>query len=94
MVLPTKDEEASVAEYIHRVKNALLELDVTGEIIVTDSSVDRTPEITDQLSLAEVHSALAYYYEHPDEMATVRGRQDAVIEELKDTSKTPEEPVQ
>ena len=49
-------------------------------------------EIADQLdiSLAEVHAALAYYYEHPDEMATIRDRRDRLAEELRDESKAPE----
>lgn len=38
---------------------------------------DRAPEyVADQLdlSLAEVYTALAYYYEHPDEMDEIRER--------------------
>ena len=45
VVMPTLDEETGVAECIDRIKTALTELDVTGEIIVSDSSTDRTPEI-------------------------------------------------
>nr|WP_324185980.1 glycosyltransferase family 2 protein [Halococcus agarilyticus] len=43
--MPTLDEERGVAECIGRIKAALDELGVTGEIIVSDSSTDRTPEI-------------------------------------------------
>ncbi|WP_049902688.1 glycosyltransferase family 2 protein [Halococcus agarilyticus] len=45
VVMPTLDEERGVAECIGRIKAALDELGVTGEIIVSDSSTDRTPEI-------------------------------------------------
>lgn len=49
VVMPTLDEEAGIAECISRIKRALAELDVTGEIIVSDSSTDRTPEIATEL---------------------------------------------
>ncbi|WP_435078467.1 glycosyltransferase family 2 protein [Halococcus sp. AFM35] len=45
VVMPTLNEERGVAECIGRIKNALDELGVTGEIIISDSSTDRTPEI-------------------------------------------------
>ncbi|WP_440991967.1 glycosyltransferase family 2 protein [Haloarchaeobius baliensis] len=44
-VMPTMDEEEGIAECIEWAKTALAELDVTGEIVVSDSSTDRTPEI-------------------------------------------------
>jgi glycosyltransferase involved in cell wall biosynthesis len=45
VVMPTLNEAGGIAECITRIKNALVELDVTGEIIVSDSSDDRTPAI-------------------------------------------------
>lgn len=45
VVMPTLNEEGGVADCIERIKNALVELDITGEIIVSDSSDDRTPAI-------------------------------------------------
>lgn len=45
VVLPTLNEEGGIGECITRIKNALVEIDVTAEIIVSDSSTDRTPEI-------------------------------------------------
>ena len=45
VVMPTLDEEGGVAECIERVTRALEELQVYGEVIVSDSSTDRTPEI-------------------------------------------------
>lgn len=63
-----------------------------GEMTV---SADHPPEyIADQLdiSLAEVHTALAYYYEHPDEMAAIRERQRETTERLKARSNAPGSP--
>ncbi|HET7323895.1 MAG TPA: glycosyltransferase family 2 protein [Halococcus sp.] len=45
VVMPTLNEEGGIAECIARIKTALAELEVTGEIIISDSSTDRTPEI-------------------------------------------------
>ena len=45
VVMPTLNEEAGVGECIQRAKTAIAELDVTAEIILADSSTDRTPEI-------------------------------------------------
>lgn len=49
-------------------------------------------DIADQLglSLAEVHAALAYYYDHPDEMEAIRERGETLENELKERSKAPE----
>ena len=45
VVMPTLNEEAGVGECIDRVVRALEELQVYGEVIVSDSSTDRTPEV-------------------------------------------------
>lgn len=45
VVMPTLNEEAGIAECIARIKSAVSELQVPTEIIVSDSSTDRTPEI-------------------------------------------------
>jgi len=49
--------------------------------------------IADQLSLslAAVHAAFAYYYDHPDEMVATRERRNAIIESLDEESEAPEE---
>lgn len=54
---------------------------------------DAAEEIADQLdlSLAEVHAALAYYYEHPDEMDAVRDHRAQVVDDLAERSLVPEE---
>jgi uncharacterized protein (DUF433 family) len=62
-----------------------------GEIYTRgDDSLER---IADQLnlSLAEVHAALSYYYDHPDEMEAIRERRESLEAELRERSKAPEE---
>jgi hypothetical protein len=48
-VMPTMNEEAGIRECIERAKNALESLGLTGEIIVSDSSDDQTPDIAAEL---------------------------------------------
>lgn len=48
VVMPTLNEEEGIAECIERVKTAFFELDLLGEVIISDSSTDRTPEIARQ----------------------------------------------
>jgi hypothetical protein len=43
--MPTLNEEEGIAECIDRITRALEELQVYGEVIVSDSSTDRTPEV-------------------------------------------------
>lgn len=45
VVLPTLNEEEGIAECIDSIKQAIAELELTAEIIVSDDSTDRTPEI-------------------------------------------------
>lgn len=45
IILPTRNDEGSVSECIDRAVSAAKELGMTVEIIVSDSSKDRTPEI-------------------------------------------------
>ena len=56
----------------------------------------RSPEdAADQLgiSLAEVHAALAYYYEHPEEMHELRRERRDLEAELRETALSPPDPV-
>lgn len=51
-----------------------------------------SPEyVADQLgiTLAEVHTALAYYYEHPEEMREIRERHRELEAELAETALDP-----
>ena len=45
VVLPTMNEEQGITRCLDWIENAVLELGVRTEIIVSDSSTDRTPEI-------------------------------------------------
>jgi len=55
VVTPTLNEEAGIEECIRRIKNALAEMGVRGEIIVSDSSDDRTPRIAREMGAIVVH---------------------------------------
>ena len=52
--MPTLNEEDGIAECIRRIETAFWELDVDGEIIVSDSSTDRTPEIAREMGAVVV----------------------------------------
>jgi glycosyltransferase involved in cell wall biosynthesis len=49
VVMPTLNEEEGIAECIERIKNALEDLQIYGEIVVSDDSTDRTPEIAEEM---------------------------------------------
>ena len=49
VVLPTKNEEGGIAESIAQAKQAIDEIGVPGEVIVSDSSTDRTPQIAREM---------------------------------------------
>jgi len=59
--------------------------------LVLDAGEDPAT-VADQLEigLAEVHEALAYYYDNLDEMDRQRRRREELIEKLRDRSKAPE----
>lgn len=58
--------------------------------LVVDGGHDPA-DVADQLdlTLAAVYTALAYYYEHPDEMQTVRAARERDEERLRDESLLP-----
>jgi uncharacterized protein (DUF433 family) len=69
-----------------------------GVLRITDLVLDAglpPEEVADQLgtSLAEVHTALAYYYEHADEMRTLRREREDVEGRLRETALSPPDPV-
>ncbi|MFC7081426.1 glycosyltransferase family 2 protein [Halorussus caseinilyticus] len=78
VVMPTLNEEAGVRKCIEQVKSALVELDVTGEIIVSDSSSDRTPEIAAELG-ARVVTPDGMGYGYAYKYAFERARGDYVV---------------
>lgn len=71
VVMPTLNEEAGIEECILRVRNAVVELGVPTEIVVSDSSTDRTPEIAREMGARVVEPdrdgygyAYQYGFEH------------------------------
>lgn len=59
---------------------------------VTELVQETSPEYAaDQLdiSLGEVHTALAYYYEHPDEMDKLRRQRHETEQQLREQSLSP-----
>jgi hypothetical protein len=61
VVLPTLDEEAGIAECIERIKTAVRRLGVPAEILISDSSSDRTPEIARRMGAIVVEPDRAGY---------------------------------
>ena len=49
VVMPTMNEEEGIAECIQRIQNALSALGISGEIIISDDSTDKTPEIAREM---------------------------------------------
>lgn len=49
VIMPTLDEEQGVRECIERIKRAVETLGISAEVIISDSSTDRTPEIAQEL---------------------------------------------
>nr|WP_281172086.1 glycosyltransferase [Haloplanus natans] len=43
--MPTLNEEDGIGECLHRIRQAVVDLQVPTEIVVSDSSTDRTPDI-------------------------------------------------
>ncbi|MGQ5516936.1 glycosyltransferase family 2 protein [Halococcus saccharolyticus] len=74
VVMPTLNEEEGIGECIASIKHALSELEITGEIIVSDSSTDRTPQIAAEMGAFVVtpdRSGYGYAYRYAFEY--VRG---------------------
>ena len=61
-----------------------------AEMVLDDGLTSE--EVADQLgcTLAEVHAALSYYYDHPEEMKTLREHRTARGEELREGALTPD----
>ena len=74
VVMPTLNEEVGVRTCITQIKAALVDLGVTGEIVVSDSSTDRTPEIAAELGARVVEpDGMGYGYAYKYAFERVRG---------------------
>jgi len=74
VVMPTMNEEEGIRECIHRVKNALRELDLVGEVIISDDSTDQTPDIArDEGAIVVEPDGKGYGYAYQYAFEHVRG---------------------
>lgn len=71
IVMPTMNEEAGIRECIQRVRNAVQESGYQTEVIISDDSTDRTPEIAREMGAIVVEPdqpgygyAYRYAFEH------------------------------
>ncbi|SEF66366.1 glycosyltransferase family 2 protein [Halobellus limi] len=71
IVMPTMNEEAGIRECIERVKRAIRKSGYSTEVIISDDSTDRTPEIARELGAIVVEPeesgygyAYRYAFEH------------------------------
>ena len=55
VVMPTLNEEEGIRDCIKRIKSAVRELEIPTEVIVSDSSSDRTPQIAREEGAIVVH---------------------------------------
>jgi len=55
VILPALNEEATIGECISRIQQAFSQAGIQGEIIVSDSSTDRTAEVAASLGARVVH---------------------------------------
>jgi glycosyltransferase involved in cell wall biosynthesis len=81
LVMPTMDEEAGVGECIRQATAAFERIGVPGEIIVSDSSVDRTPDIARRLGATVVTpDRKGYGYAYRYAFQFVRGEYVAIAD--------------
>ena len=87
------------------VLNSLIELDDTGvpwitgantkvvEVVLDKMAHNSSPEEMHEqyphLSLAQIHAALSYYYEHQDEVNADIERRERYVEEMRAQQKNP-----
>jgi glycosyltransferase involved in cell wall biosynthesis len=55
IILPAMNEEKTIGRCIERIREGLARCDLTAEIVVSDSSSDRTPEIALSMGARVVH---------------------------------------
>jgi glycosyltransferase involved in cell wall biosynthesis len=60
VVIPTMNEEATIAEVLQKCRMALENFDVSYEIVVVDNSTDRTPEIAEAMGAKVLRGVKGY----------------------------------
>ncbi len=79
VVMPTLNEEKTIGSCIEKIHQAFEELGMVGEIIIADSSTDRTSEIARSLGAIVVHpDYLGYGNAYLAGLASARGRYIAI----------------
>jgi glycosyltransferase involved in cell wall biosynthesis len=61
VILPALDEERTIGECITKIQKVFYDNEINGEIIVADSSTDRTPEIAASLGAKVFHAEKSGY---------------------------------
>jgi len=75
VILPTLNEEQTIETCIRKIQNVFKNQGINGEIIVTDSSTDKTPEIARSLGARVVHpKSRGYGCAYMEAFTHVRGR--------------------
>jgi len=75
VVMPTLNEAEGIRECIERVKTAFERLELPGEVVISDSSTDRTPEIAREMGAIVVEpDGEGYGYAYRYAFERVRGQ--------------------
>jgi glycosyltransferase involved in cell wall biosynthesis len=61
VILPALDEERTIGECITKIQKVFHDYGINGEIIVADSSTDRTPEIAASMGAKVIHAEKSGY---------------------------------
>lgn len=74
VILPCRDEEEALASCLDQIKKIFNENNINGEIIVSDSSTDRSPEIARELGVILIkHDQVGYGRAYLEGFKTAKG---------------------
>ena len=75
VILPTLNEETTIGICIQKIQQVFRDMGVNGEIIVSDSSTDKTPEIAREMGAFVVHPQhRGYGYAYLEGFTHARGK--------------------
>ncbi|WP_324666131.1 glycosyltransferase family 2 protein [Haloarcula sediminis] len=75
VVMPTLNEESGIRECMERIRTAIVDLGILAEIIISDSSTDRTPDIAREMGAIVVEpDEPGYGYAYRYAFAQARGK--------------------
>jgi glycosyltransferase involved in cell wall biosynthesis len=79
VVMPTLNEEAAIQECVLQIKNAIVALGVPSEILISDCSTDRTPELAREMgAIVTIPDERGYGYAYRHGFEFVRGEYVAI----------------